>query len=98
MRIRTLAAVAAMTAFALPAFAQPPGGGPPRDPAAVMAAMDTNKDGSISLAEWTAGGRPEAAFARIDANMDGKITAEELANAPRGRPGGGGAGGPPPAQ
>jgi Ca2+-binding EF-hand superfamily protein len=61
------------------ASAQPaPGQGPP-DPAAVIARMDTNKDGAIQKDE--AQGRLAERFDMIDANHDGKITAEELAAA-----------------
>ena len=73
------AAVAAALAAAGAVTAQPaPGQGPP-DPAAVIARMDTNKDGAIQKDE--AKGRLADAFDMIDANHDGKITAEELAAA-----------------
>jgi Ca2+-binding EF-hand superfamily protein len=42
---------------------------------------DTNKDGAVDKAEWTAAGRPAERFDLVDANKDGKITAEELAAA-----------------
>ena len=51
---------------------------PPNDPAALVAALDTDKDGAISKAEWLAAGRREQRFTRIDANSDGKVTLEEI--------------------
>lgn len=68
-------------------------GGQRGDPAAFFATADTNKDGAISLAEWTGAGRPEGFFARVDANGDGKVTQAEMA-AMRARGPGGGQGGP----
>jgi hypothetical protein len=104
MKIRILAMTAVLAAVALPALAQPADGAPPagagagpRDPAARFAAMDTNKDGTISKDEWVAAGRREQGFDRIDANHDGKITPEEMAAARPARRGGGGGGGAPPA-
>ena len=80
MRLIILAATAAaLLAAGGVASAQPaPGQGPP-DPAAIIARMDTNKDGAIQKEE--AQGRLADAFDMIDANHDGKITAEELATA-----------------
>jgi Ca2+-binding EF-hand superfamily protein len=37
---------------------------------------DTNKDGAVDRAEWTAA--QEARFKRLDANGDGKLTQDEL--------------------
>ena len=45
---------------------------------AAFAATDTNKDGALSLQEWTAAGRKERGFKMIDADRDGKLTPAEL--------------------
>jgi hypothetical protein len=50
-------------------------------PADIVKQWDTNKDGAVDKAEWTAAGRPAERFDAVDANKDGKITAEELAAA-----------------
>ncbi len=47
----------------------------------IFAAIDTNTDGVITLAEWTAAGRRELVFRVIDANRDGRIVGPELAGA-----------------
>lgn len=41
-------------------------------------AIDTNEDGTISLAEWKAAGRREQGFKFMDADGDHKLTKEEL--------------------
>ena len=43
-------------------------------------AMDANKDGSVTLAEFTAAQEKqiEKRFQKLDANGDGKLTKEEL--------------------
>jgi hypothetical protein len=41
-----------------------------------FAAIDTNKDGGISEAEWLAS--RDAQFKRMDSNKDGKVTEEEI--------------------
>jgi Ca2+-binding EF-hand superfamily protein len=41
-----------------------------------LARFDTDKDGKISAAEWTAQG--DKIFARLDDNKDGKITKDEM--------------------
>jgi hypothetical protein len=49
----------------------------------VFAALDTDKDGKISTAEWQASG--ERRFARLDRNKDGVVMADELGRrGPRG--------------
>jgi Ca2+-binding EF-hand superfamily protein len=49
----------------------------------VFAALDADKDGKISAAEWQAAG--ERRFARLDRNKDGVVTADELGRrSPRG--------------
>ena len=67
----------------------------------MFASADANKDGVVTLDEWTAAGRQEGFFMRLDANGDGKITRAEMqafmANRAAGGPGGGAprpAGGP----
>lgn len=65
-----------LSAVILPAylFAQPQqGGGQGMGPG--FPAMDTNKDGQISKAEWKA--HSDDMFKRMDTNNDGKITRAE---------------------
>ncbi len=52
---------------------------PARDPAAMFARVDTNKDGVITLEEWLAIGRREIGFKFLDADHDGKMTPTEFA-------------------
>lgn len=40
--------------------------------------LDTDKNGSVSAAEFAAGGKPADHFAKIDANADGMITQAEM--------------------
>lgn len=40
--------------------------------------IDTNHDGVLTLAEWTAAGRRERGFNIIDADHDGNVTPAEL--------------------
>jgi hypothetical protein len=74
----------ALLILAVPALAAPgetpaapaaPAALPAREPAGVMR-YDTNKDGVVDRAEWTAG--QQARFKRLDANGDGKLTQDEL--------------------
>jgi Ca2+-binding EF-hand superfamily protein len=51
----------------------PPNGLPPW-----FEALDTNRDGQVSLREWLAGGQKLEDFPRHDRNDDGLITAEEV--------------------
>ncbi len=81
-RTLTVALASLVTLAAGAALAQDgPPPGPPRQmptPEDFIKKIDTNADGAIDKAEWTAAGRPEDRFAMVDANSDGKITAEEL--------------------
>ena len=73
MRTVIFAAVAAATlAAAGVASAQMPA------PADLVKQWDSDKDGAVSKAEWTAAGRPAERFDLIDADKDGKVTAAEL--------------------
>ncbi|MBT0670926.1 EF-hand domain-containing protein [Novosphingobium profundi] len=45
---------------------------------AMFAKMDTDGDGALSLAEWTASGHRERGFAFVDTDKDGKVTPAEL--------------------
>ena len=58
---------------------------PHRTPEETLAALDTDKSGDISLAEFKASPRgqknpdkADAAYKKLDANNDGKVTLEEL--------------------
>jgi EF hand len=46
--------------------------------AELLKAWDTNADGAVDRAEWTAAGRPAERFDMVDADKDGKISAAEL--------------------
>lgn len=46
--------------------------------AQALAQYDSDKDGKISLAEWTAAGRQERGFVRFDTNADGFMVEAEL--------------------
>lgn len=71
--MRTLIlAGAVLLATAGAASAQMPA---PKD---IVAAWDSDKDGSVSKAEWTAAGRPAERFDLVDADKDGKVTVAEL--------------------
>ena len=88
MRLETLVAVAVAAAFAVPfsALAQsdkPSSGTSAGAPAAPKAAMDKDKDGSISREE--AKGTPlEKDFSKLDKDGDGKLSASEQADAKAG--------------
>jgi hypothetical protein len=73
MKIATLAAALTLTVFAAPALAQDI-----PTPEAVMAMVDTNKDGGIDPMEWAAGPAPIPYPAEADTNKDGKIDLAEL--------------------
>ena len=62
---------------ARPLDAPPPGRRSPA-PEDIFKRWDTNSDGVVDKAEWTAAGRPEERFAMVDANKDGKLTLDEL--------------------
>ena len=83
--------------FTLPAAAQRPEGGPPGGSgrgfmrgSPLMAALDTDKDGSLSADEMK---NAETALKTLDKDGDGKLSPEELR--PPGREGEGGRGGNP---
>jgi hypothetical protein len=89
--MRILAIAAVLAAIAAPAFAQPPAP-TPEERAAAFAKADTNKDGKLDKAEFTAmlpdqaKAMADQIFERRDANKDGSIDATENA-APMRRPG-----------
>jgi len=87
--MKTLFAIIAVF-LAAPGLAQPA-------PGKFFAATDTNKDGSLSRAEWTASGRNPQGFAMMDTNRDGKVTRAEADAAMARMMGGGGPGQPAPA-
>jgi hypothetical protein len=58
---------------AAPGLAQQPA----PQPGKFFDATDSNRDGAISKAEWTAAGRRPEGFAMMDGNRDGKVTREE---------------------
>src|ERR1700712_3584136 len=89
MRTTLLLAALATLGFAGAAMADPapapPAASTPSAPAmqmpapsAVLASMDSDHDGSISLAEWTAAGHTEPQFTASDANHDSKVSLDEL--------------------
>jgi hypothetical protein len=85
MRLVILSAAAALLITAGSAAAQAPApasGGAPAGPmpsaADILKQWDTDKDGTISKAEWVAAGRPAERFDAVDTNKDGKISADEL--------------------
>jgi hypothetical protein len=70
---------AAALLLALPALAAPPAETPPAKPgreATGMMRYDTNRDGFVDRAEWTAG--QEARFKQLDTDKDSKLTPDEL--------------------
>ncbi|MBV9550974.1 MAG: hypothetical protein JO256_15000, partial [Alphaproteobacteria bacterium] len=62
-----------LVSFAVPALAQDI-----PTPEAVIAMVDTNKDGGIDPMEWAAGPAPIPYPAEADTNHDGKIDLAEL--------------------
>jgi Ca2+-binding EF-hand superfamily protein len=62
----------------LPLAAQAQETAPADKARAAFAKVDTDKDGALSLAEWTAAGRRQRGFRMIDADKDGKLTPAEL--------------------
>ena len=90
MRKLFLAAAFAGTmtgAAALAGQAAPPAQGAPGGRGGMMMRADTNGDGKVSLAEFTA--VMDQRFARLDKNGDGFITADEMSDMPNRGPGGG---------
>lgn len=80
--LAVLAALVALPAAAQTAAPAPAGrSAPPASPEerrAAFAAMDSDRDGRISKAEWLAAGRRERGFAMTDANQDGYADQAEL--------------------
>jgi len=70
---KLVAATLTLMTFAAPAMAQDI-----PTPEAVMAMVDTNKDGGIDPMEWAAGPAPIPYPAEADTNHDGKIDLAEL--------------------
>ncbi|MHB9027055.1 MAG: EF-hand domain-containing protein [Armatimonadota bacterium] len=70
-------ALVLLTGSALCAGAQKPGPGPQgQKPQSPFEMMDANKDGAVTLDEFSA--KPLARFAELDANKDGKVTKAEI--------------------
>lgn len=79
---------------AVPLIAQtnppaPPPGARAANEGGRFAAIDTNKDGAVSRAEWDAHQRTNDPFARMDSNKDGLLTKAEMQARRSGRHGGG---------
>ena len=70
-----LISIAAFLMLARPALAADPSA-KPTAPVRGMMRYDTNGDGWVDKAEWTAG--QEARFKELDTNKDGKLTQDEL--------------------
>ena len=87
MRVKTLVAVAVAAAFAVPLLSQAqtkaPSGTSGAAPAAPSAAMDKDKDGSISREE-AKGTQYEKDFDKLDKDKNGKLSASEQADAKAG--------------
>src|SRR3954466_647610 len=70
----------ALILLAAPAVAapgdEPAGPRPARAPNSGVMRYDTNKDGFVDHAEWTAG--QEARFKQLDTDKDGKLSKDEL--------------------
>lgn len=47
-------------------------------PETIFKAWDKNKDGVLTLDEWTGAGRKPEGFKFVDTNGDGKVTLDEL--------------------
>lgn len=71
--MKLIAATIPLLLIAGPALAQQP----QHKPGKFFETADTDKDGSLSAAEWQAAGRRPEGFAMMDSNKDGKVTREE---------------------
>jgi DMSO/TMAO reductase YedYZ molybdopterin-dependent catalytic subunit len=79
--LATLAALATLPAAAQTAAPTPApkaAAATPEERRAALQAMDSDKDGKLSKAEWLAAGRRERGFAMADANGDGFADQAEL--------------------
>jgi hypothetical protein len=70
-----LVSLAALLLFGGPALAADPAT-KPAPPARGVMRYDTNRDGWVDKAEWTAG--QEARFKELDTNKDGKLSQDEM--------------------
>src|SRR6476619_2149590 len=76
--------LAAAPALAAPGE-EPASPRPARPPTSGVMRYDTNKDGFVDRAEWTAG--QEARFKQLDTDKDGKLSKDELFSHTRQAPG-----------
>jgi hypothetical protein len=74
--IKVIAAFLLLTGPALAADPDAKAAPPASSPARGMMRYDTNKDGWVDKAEWTAG--QEARFKELDTSKDGKLSQDEL--------------------
>jgi len=77
MRI-ALQMILAVLTLSGPALAQAAHGDPQAMAARIMARADTDRNGTLSQAEWLAIGRKAKGFARMDTNHDGQVDKAEL--------------------
>jgi hypothetical protein len=86
MRISNLAAVLALTAATsvLAQNAPPPAaaGGAKLDQSPLFNAVDTNKDGKVTAAEWAAAGLPDMIYGMIDSKQSNAAVLADFDAAP----------------